>query len=808
MVTADFRALFEASPNPYVVVDRELRVATANRAYLALTGSTLDTLVGTHILESLPNDPDDPNNEPRRLLDGSFKKVIATGEPDTLAYVPYSVRETVDGPLVKRIWSAIHTPIKNEHGELTHVLQHTEDVTQLHSMVTANTLLNNAARVQATAKGLSDRLRELRSLLEQAPGFMAFLSGPEHHFELTNPAFDALVGSRKLVGLSIRQALPDLADQGFYELLDKVYQSGTPFLGRGLRANFSVDGVPFFRYLDFVYQPIVDDTGATIGILVQGSDVTEQHRGSVRQQFLTRATEHLAFAADDLETALASITQAAVETIADFAVLDLYEGDTSRRIASRAASPASAAFAEKLMAYPSPSQLPETHILHQAQGKPLIASRVTAEAIAASARSPEHAALMAEISFRSFITLPLWYRGQLFGFFVMMTAESGRDFDDSDLSAMSELGRVMSTALDNARLSREREAASRAKDDFLAMLGHELRNPLAPILAAVELMTIRGGTDAKTQRELAIIERQAQHLVRLVDDLLDVSRIVHNKIELRVEDTDLSAIITKAVEIAKLQLDAKGHGLEVDVAKNLKLRGDEARLTQVVTNLLTNSARYTPKGGQIGVRAAREGNEIVVRVRDNGVGIAPEILPTIFDIFVQAPQPVDRTTGGLGIGLALVRRFVELHDGTVLAYSAGPGHGTEVTVRLPARPVDTHLRRVLVVDDNVDAAELLGELISRRGHQITIVHDGEQALAEILANPPEIALIDLGLPRLDGISLASRVTAELGARAPRMIAITGYGGPEDRRRGKVAGFYGHLTKPVDIPALLGLIDAP
>ncbi|CAN5162873.1 hypothetical protein BH11MYX1_BH11MYX1_57130 [soil metagenome] len=771
-------------------------------------------LVGTHFFEAFPNDPDEPNNESRRLLEASFERVMATGQADTIAYIPYSVRESPDGPLVKRIWSATHTPIKNERDEVTQVLQHTEDITQLPSAVTANTVINNAARVQETAKGLSERLRELRALLEQAPGFMAFVTGPEHVFELTNPAFDTVVGTRKLVGLAVRQALPDLADQGFYELLDTVYKSGEPFVGRGLRVNFSVDNVAFFRYVDFVYQPIVDTSGATIGILVQGNDVTEQHRGAIRQQFLTRATEQLAFAVEDLEGALASITQAAVETMADFAVLDLYDGEVSRRIASRAASPANAETAEKLMAFPSPAQLPESHVLHRSQqGIPVIASRITAAEIASSARSPEHQALLATLSFRSVITLPLWHRGRLFGFFLMMTAESGRDFDDSDLSAMSELGRVVSTARDNARLSREREAASRAKDDFLAMLGHELRNPLAPILSAVQLMAMRGG-DTKSHRELAIIERQAQPLVRIVDDLLDVSRIVHNKIELRIEDVELSAVITKAVEIATPQIKAKGHTLEGELAPNRELRGDEARLTQVVANLLTNSARYTPRGGQLSVRATREGNagnegtDLVVRVRDNGVGIAPEIMPTIFDIFVQAPQSVDRTTGGLGIGLALVRRFVELHGGTVSAHSAGPNQDTEFTVRLPSSPVAACGRRVLFVDDNLDAAELLGELISRRGHVITIVHDGERALAEILANPPEIALIDLGLPGLDGISLATKVTAELGERAPRMIAITGYGGPEDRERGKTAGFFGYLTKPIDVAALLDLIAAP
>ncbi len=379
------------------------------------------------------------------------------------------------------------------------------------------------------------------------------------------------------------------------------------------------------------------------------------------------------------------------------------------------------------------------------------------------------------------------------------------------------------------RLLRELERASQAKDEFLAMLGHELRNPLSPIVTALQLMRMRGS--AETERERAIIERQVDHLVRLIDDLLDVSRITRGNIELKVETVQLADVLTKAVEMASRLLEQRSHRLTVDVDRTLVWQGDPVRLAQAVANLLTNAARYTDIGGQILLSAWRDDDEggkgsdgtIVIRVRDNGIGIAAEMVPHLFELFYQGPRKIDRQEGGLGIGLALVKNLVELHGGSVAAASEGPGQGSEFTIRLPAlasaelvaaahreepaaavAPGDA--RRVLLVDDNVDSVQALAQLLTAYGHHVEVVYDPVSALRIVERFAPDVAVLDIGLPVMDGYELVRRLRETLGEHPCRFVALTGYGQDTDRDRSRAAGFGQHLVKPVSPDALLRLIE--
>ena len=357
------------------------------------------------------------------------------------------------------------------------------------------------------------------------------------------------------------------------------------------------------------------------------------------------------------------------------------------------------------------------------------------------------------------------------------------------------------------------EHANRAKDEFLAMLGHELRNPLSPIVTALTLLQHRG----QASKELDIIARQVDHVIRLVDDLLDIARITRGKVELRRQVVELDGVVAKAIEIATPLLEQRRHHLEVDVSRDLRVDGDPMRLAQVVANLLTNAAKYTPKGGRIEVRAAREGDRVVLAVRDNGVGIPRELLPHVFDLFVQGKRTSDRRDGGLGIGLALVDNLVRLHDGEVSASSDGPGTGSTFVVQLPlAGPVPAapepdvattpgpDVRRVLLVDDNVDAADLLALVLRSEGHHVAVAHDGVQALTLADELRPEVAVLDIGLPVMDGYELATRLGERHGRC--RLIALSGYGQPSDRHRSSVAGFELHLIKPVDYATLIAAIS--
>jgi PAS domain S-box-containing protein len=360
----------------------------------------------------------------------------------------------------------------------------------------------------------------------------------------------------------------------------------------------------------------------------------------------------------------------------------------------------------------------------------------------------------------------------------------------------------------------ELREAGRRKDELLAMLAHELRNPLAPIRTGVELLGLARGDPATTAEVVPMMQRQLGHLVRLVDDLLEVSRINRGRIELRPERVDLAEILGHAIENSMPFVEAGCHELEVDVAPDqLVLEADRVRLVQVFANLLDNAAKYTPPGGQIRVTGRRIDGEAVVSIRDTGQGIPTEMLPLVFDLFAQADRSTSRATSGLGIGLFLVRNLVELHGGRVEARSEGPGRGSELIVSLPltdrvafdtARPASPESagmsRRVLVVDDNRDAADSLGLLLETLGAEVRVAYDGPSALAALTAFGPAAVLLDIGMPGMDGYEAAGHIRASEGEEI-KLIAVTGWGQDEDRRRSAEAGFDHHLTKPLDLARL-------
>jgi PAS domain S-box-containing protein len=364
--------------------------------------------------------------------------------------------------------------------------------------------------------------------------------------------------------------------------------------------------------------------------------------------------------------------------------------------------------------------------------------------------------------------------------------------------------------------------ADRQKNEFLAMLAHELRNPLAPMRNALHLMRMPGADDAMLTRARDVMERQMHQLVRLVDDLLDVSRIIRGKIELRKEPVDLAVAVARAVETAHPVVEAQGHQLVVSAPERpVWVEGDLVRLSQVIANLLTNAAKYTDKAGRITVKLEGDGGEAVVRVRDTGVGIPPELQPRVFDLFVQGDRTLARSQGGLGIGLTLVKRLVEMHGGGIAVASAGMGQGSEFTVRLPAlpdgpgaeapdedgrRPAAAAPRsRVLVVDDNVDAAESIAMILRVSGYDVRCVHDGPSVLPAARSYRPGAVVLDIGLPGLSGYDVARGLRGEPEFRRLPLVAVTGYGQEEDRRRSQEAGFDCHLTKPVDPEALLAFV---
>jgi len=510
------------------------------------------------------------------------------------------------------------------------------------------------ACVEMTTEVLAQRYRDdeierLMALFEQAPGIIAVLRGPDHVFELTNRAYLTLVGHRALVGKSVREALPEMRDQGFLELLDHVYQTGQPFVGHAvpLRVRRDANAPLEEHFIDFIYQPIHDLHGKVAGIFMEGSDVT------VRK-----------------------------------------------------------------------------------------------------------------------------------------------------------------------RVEDELRAANQQKDQFLAMLAHELRNPLAPITTAAQLLQ-RGQLDAPgIGRASDIIARQAQHMTSLVNDLLDVSRVTRGLVTINREPLEMGEVVHEAVEQVRALIDARHHTLHCEIAPGtLRVEGDRTRLIQVVSNLLNNAAKYTAPGGRIVLEVRHDGSHVRVAVRDNGQGIDPPILPYIFDLFIQAERTPDRSQGGLGLGLALVKSLAVLHGGRVEAHSTGLGLGSEFVVCLPAlgeapeaqapavgAPSQAgHGLNVLVVDDNVDAAQMLAALLEMHGHAVTLAYDGESAVETAMRIRPDVGLFDIGLPDIDGHEVARRLRAVPETAGTMLVALTGYGQEQDQRRAREAGFDHHMVKPADVVKLLELL---
>jgi PAS domain S-box-containing protein len=362
------------------------------------------------------------------------------------------------------------------------------------------------------------------------------------------------------------------------------------------------------------------------------------------------------------------------------------------------------------------------------------------------------------------------------------------------------------------------EAAGREMSEFLAMLSHELRNPLAPIRNAVALMVASSIQNPTMAWARDVIDRQTAVLARLVDDLLDVTRITLGKISLRLEPTEIAAAINRSVEATRPLMELRKHKLTVNLCDDpLPVQADLLRITQVITNLLTNAAKYTPDGGYVELTCEHESQHVVVRVRDNGIGMTPDLIARIFDLFAQGNQSLDRREGGLGIGLTLARKLVMLHGGTLTARSDGPGRGSDFAVRLPlmtadrtraeevtpARTFSGKGRRILVVDDNQDAAQSLALLVMMWGFDASVVHDGSAAVEAIQAHPPDLVLLDIGLPGMDGYAVARHVRQTPALASLPIIAVSGYGQEEDQQRARAAGFNDHLVKPVDADLLRG-----
>jgi len=771
---------------------------------------------------------------------------------------------------------------------------------------------------QVASEAERERLmRELRTanqlmkdVFRQAPAFMCVFTGPEHVFELVNERYLQLVGGRTSVGLPLRVALPEIAGQGFIELLDGVYRSGEPVSGTDVAVMLQRQpGAPLERrFVDQVYMPLRDPDGRVRGILVHGIDVTDRKLAEMElyesrerlQKIVSQAATGVVQM--DPEGRITLVNQKYCEMIQrseaellGTSVLDVTAPDSvpvTLDAVRRLRGGESGVVVDKEYLRRDGTRMPATSSVNALRGpdgefQGLVAivvdtteSKRAAEQLRASEERYRTLFESVDQGFCIFEMIfdeqerPVDYRflemnkmfethtglrdavgrtakeliPNLDGYWfetygrVARTGEPvrfeneapamGRWFDVyatrlggpasrrvallfSDITARKQSEEIL------LKLAKDLAEADQRKTEFLATLAHELRNPLAPIRSGLSVMRLKGDNAASVARVREMMERQVSHMVHLIDDLLDVARISGGKLELKKEHADLRAVLSSAVETSLPLIETGQHELSVDLPdREVPAEVDVTRIAQVVANLLNNAAKYTPAGGRIGLSLRIDGGEALIAVSDNGIGIPQESLSSVFEMFSQVGHHVERSQGGLGIGLSLVRRLVEMHGGTVAAASGGPQQGSVFTVRLPlaAGTRDTPMypepdaagsagegARILVVDDNVDAATTLAMILEACGYTTQVAHGGKEALAVAQEFRPQVAFLDIGMPGMDGYETARAMRGLAGLEEMQLVALTGWGAESDRRKSNEAGFNHHLTKPVQLDVVQELL---
>ncbi len=553
------------------------------------------------------------------------------------------------------------------------------------------------------------------------------------------------------------------------------------------------------------------------------AEITDRLRIEEGQRFLLEASAE--FASRDYKTSLKLLARRAVPILADFCFIDVVTAEeTIQRVGWAHAETALQDRFDQINHLVTPRDWhgqPVRNVQWRDQAE--FVPEVTDDWMRSAATSPDHYQLMRDMGLRSLMTVPLIAHERKLGAFTFCYAEvSGRRHTEADLRLAEDLAHRAALVVENAELNRALREADRHKDEFLAVVGHEMRNPLAAISNAMQLVCVKGQADPELRSATDVIERQVQQMRRLVDDLLDVSLVRQGKIHLNREVVDLRKVVARAVETSRPLIEMKRHELEVSLPERAtEVDGDLTRLAQVVSNLLNNGTKYTEEGGHIGLSLEADSDQAILRVSDTGIGIAPAMLPTIFDLFTQVQGSEDRSEGGLGIGLNLVRDLVELHGGCVQATSAGLGHGSEFVVRLPLSraghppipnaadvPVETPrgpARHILIIDDNRDAANTMAMLLRVMGHEARTAYDGPTALDLARREPPEVVLCDVSMPGMNGLEVAHRLRHDLELHDVLIVAVTGYGQEEDKRRSQQADFDAHLVKPVSLEALQPLL---
>ena len=823
----DFRALFDATPELFVAVRAEegYRIAAASDPYLRATMTRREDIVGRPLFEVFPANPDDPANPSHQQLHAALDRVRAGGPAETPPEWRYDIRRPAaeGGGFEARYWETSVNPVRSGAGTLELILCRTEDVT---------------ARRQSALEMEDTRSRMEATLGSADVGTWIWEVGPNRVSADRNLA--------RLFGVSAEDAsggpLEHYTDRIHEEDRERVAES----IADATREGRRFDTEYRIRQPDGSVRWVAargwaeKDAGGTPtrfpGVVI---DITERKRAEEAAREHGRQLQKLSGistrinAAHDVTSVVGIVTEEARSLIgAQRAVTSVTPGATPAErgvtvVSQHGGHPAGSPYQGVSSGAPALTDLAE-----RLPGPQRVSRAEAANALAR--HDPSVAGSDLDVAGTGWLAAPLVGRNTRRLGVIHLADKSAEDFTANDEALLAQLAQIAAVAIENARLYEELREKDQRKDEFLAMLAHELRNPLAAIRNAVALGSDQEAKAEEIEWSMEVINRQMRQLSRLIDDLLDVSRITQGKVQLRREALDAARVLQSAVDTVQPLMEERQHELTVSFRPGtLHLEADPTRLEQIIVNLLSNAARYTEKGGEISLRAKVEDGQVVIRIKDNGMGIPPEKLPLMFELFTQGNRSLARSEGGLGIGLTIVRSLAEMHGGSATAHSEGVGLGSEFVVRLPAlaaakgssaapaRPGNgktaavkpavppaasaavTH--RILVVDDNADSAQGTAKILTRQGHDVRIVYDGPSALIAAREHRPRYVLLDIGLPGMDGYEVAARLRQEEALQGATLIAVSGYGQDSDRRRSREAGFDQHLVKPVDPEELLALL---
>ena len=772
-----------------IVTDQEGKVTFLNPVAVTLTGWTLEEATSQPLETVFKIINEDSREKVENPVDKVFRENCIVGLANHTSVVARDGREV---PIEDSA-----APIRNDRGEIIGAVLVFRDVT-------------------AARRAWRDH-RYLSAIVESSND--AIIGN-----DLEGKIISWNRGAERLYGYSEEEIL----GQSLSILVPPDHDDELPSIIHRLREGERIDQFETTRLrkdggrvdVSLTVSPIVDEEGRVVGASKIARDITAMRRHQQTLRFLADVSRIMGQLLD-VDSTLQKVANLAVPHVADWCAVHIADAQGEpQQVTVAHADHDKVHLAEELYrSYPPSAE--SSHGMRQVMrsGRSVLVAEVTEEMLRTIARDEQHLEILRQLKPRSYACVPLKTAQTVFGTMTFVFSESGRQYTAEDLAMVEDLAQRAGIALENARLYYKVREADRRKDEFLAMLSHELRNPLAPLRSGLEMLAMDPGEHQDT---LKVMQEQVELVVRLVDDLLDVSRIMQGKIDLRKSPCEVAPLIHRTVDTIRALIAAREQQLHLSIpSEPIWISADPVRVVQILENLLNNASKYTDLGGRLELDVQMEGEQVSVTVTDNGVGIDPVLLPQVFELFTQSNRSLDRAQGGLGIGLTLVQRLVEMHHGTVTAHSEGEGHGSSFTVRLPrimapnneTQPTQAisaiQPRRILVVDDNVGAARLLAMLLEKlHNHVIEMAHDGPTALTKAHAFRPEIVLLDIGLPGMDGYQVGQRLRQSPELQDVLLVALTGYGRKEDRERSKEAGFDEHLVKPPSLEQIKGLLVHP